>query len=71
MGYSDAIAREAETLPPEKLKVRQLPSAFALTPKNAEEIAAFFRSFKADISGYKFDRDDTRIYAISGLETSV
>jgi hypothetical protein len=68
MGYSDIIAREAETLPPEKqveildfiafLKVRHLSAAFASAPKTAEEIETFFRSFKVDISGYKFDRDD-------------
>ena len=68
MGYSDIIAREAETLPPEKqveildfiafLKARQLPGALTLAPKTAEEIETFFRSFKVDISGYKFDRDE-------------
>jgi hypothetical protein len=68
MGYSDIIAREAETLPPEKqieildfiafLKVRQLPAELASTLKTAGEIETFFRSFKVDISGYKFDRDD-------------
>lgn len=68
MGYSDIIAREAETLSPEKqveildfiafLKVRQLPVALSSVPKTAEEIETFFRSFKVDISGYKFDRDD-------------
>jgi hypothetical protein len=54
MGYSDIIAREAETLPPEKqveildfiasLKVRHVPGAFASAPKTAEEIETFFRS---------------------------
>lgn len=68
MGYSDAIAREAETLPPEKqaevldfiafLKARQRLPVLASAPKTAEEIEAFFRSFKVDISEYKFDRDD-------------
>lgn len=68
MGYSDTIAREAETLSTEKqaevldfiafLKVRQFPSVLASAPKTAGEIEAFFRSFKVDISGYKFDRDD-------------
>lgn len=68
MGYSDIIAREAETLPLEKqveildfiafLKMRQLPSKLASTPKTAGEIEVSFRSFKVDISGYKFDRDD-------------
>ena len=68
MGYSDIIAREAETLPPEKqveildfiafLKTRYLPAEPSSVPKTAGEIEAFFRSFKVDISGYKFDRDD-------------
>ena len=68
MGYSDIIAREAETLPLEKqveildfiafLKARQLPTELATAPKTVEEIETFFRSFKVDISGYTFDRDD-------------
>lgn len=68
MGYSDIIAREAESLPPERqaeildfiafLKVRQLPSRLASAPKTAGEIEAFFRSFNVDTSGYQFDRDD-------------
>ena len=67
MGYSDIIAHEAETLPPEKqaeildfiafLKSRYLPAELA-APKTAGEIETFFRSFNVDISGYKFDRDD-------------
>lgn len=68
MGYADIIAREAETLPPEKqveildfiafLKVWQLPAEPASAPKTAGEIETFFRSFNVDTSGYKFDRDD-------------
>lgn len=68
MGYSDIIAREAETLPPEKqveildfiafLKVRHLPVELATVPKTARKIETFFRSFNVDIRGYKFDRDD-------------
>lgn len=68
MGYPDIIANEVETLPPEKqvevldfiafLKMRQMPSGRASTPKTAEEIEAFFRSFNVDIVGYKFDRDE-------------
>ena len=68
MGYTDIIAREAETLPPEKqaevldfiafLKVRQAPLERAPAPRTAEEIESFFRSFKVDISGYKFNRED-------------
>jgi len=68
MGYSDIIAHEAETLPLEKqvelldfiafLKLRHLSQKPAATPKNAAEVETFFRSFKVDISGYKFNRDD-------------
>jgi hypothetical protein len=69
MGYAEIIAREAETLPPEKqaeildfiafLKMRQSPSSgLDSFPKTVGEIEAFFRSFKVDVSGYKFDRDD-------------
>lgn len=68
MGYTDIIAREAETLPPEKqaevldfiafLKVRQTPLELASAPRTAGEIESFFRSFKVDISGYKFDREE-------------
>jgi hypothetical protein len=68
MGYSEIIAREAETLPPEKqiqildfiafLKARHVPIELTSTPKTAEEIETFFRNFKVDTSGYKFDRDD-------------
>lgn len=68
MGYLDIIAREVKTLPPEKqveildfiafLKVRQLPVELVSAPKTAVEIETFFRSFKVDTSGYKFDRDD-------------
>jgi hypothetical protein len=68
MGYSDIIAREAETLPPEKqieildfiafLKAWYLRAEIVSVPKTAGEIETFFRSFKVDISGYKFDRDD-------------
>ena len=68
MGYSDIIAHEVELLPPEKqveildfiafLKTRYLPAEIASAPKTAEEIETFFRSFKVDISGYTFDRDD-------------
>jgi len=68
MRYSDIIAHESETLPPEKqielldfiafLKVRQLTPKLAITPKTAAEVETFFRSFNVDISGYKFNRDD-------------
>ena len=68
MGYADIIAREAESLPPEKqveildfiafLKVRRLPAERTPVPKTAEEIEEFFRGFNVDTSSYKFDRDD-------------
>lgn len=68
MGYADIIAREAETLPPEKqveildfiafLKVRRLPAELTPVPKTVEEIEEFFRGFNVDTSNYKFDRDD-------------
>jgi hypothetical protein len=68
MGYSDIIAHEAETLPPEKQskildfitfhKSRYLPADLVSVPKTAGEIETFFRSVNVDISGYKFDRDD-------------
>ncbi len=70
MGYSDIIAHEVATMPPEKpveildfiafLKTRQLPVELAsepITPETAEEIESFFRSFKVDTSGYIFNRD--------------
>jgi hypothetical protein len=68
MVYTDIIAREAESLPPEKqveildfiafLKARYQPAELTSVPKTAGEIETFFRSFNVDISGYKFDRDD-------------
>ena len=71
MRYSDIIAREVETLPLEKqieildfiafLKTRQVPvelDSEPITPKTAEEIESFFRSFNVDTSGYIFSRDD-------------
>ena len=68
MGYSEIIAHEVESLPPEKqveildfiafIKARYLPNEIASAPKTAVEIEAFFRSFNVDISGYKLDRDD-------------
>ena len=68
MGYADIIAREAETLSSEKqaeildfiafLKMRCSPSETISAPKTADEIEAFFRSFKVDTSGYQFNRDD-------------
>ncbi len=72
MGYSDIIAREAETLPLEKqveildfiafLKAKQVPigaaSSATVPPKTAVEIETFFRSFNVDTTGYIFDRED-------------
>jgi hypothetical protein len=70
MGFSDIIARESESLPDEKqkeildfiafLKTKQATGESASAPKTVAEIEAFFRSFKVDISGYKFDRDDAK-----------
>lgn len=68
MQYADIIAREADSLPLEKqaevldfiefLKDRQSRAEDTSTPRTTEEIEAFFRSFKVDTSGYKFDRDE-------------
>ena len=69
MQYADIIAREADSLPLEKqvevldfiafLKDRQSRTGEAsMIPKTIEEIEAFFRSFKVDMSGYKFDREE-------------
>lgn len=64
----ETIAYEAEKLPLEKqvevldfigfLKMKLTGVDKTTTFKTAEEIEAFFRSFKVDISGYRFDRDD-------------
>jgi hypothetical protein len=68
MQYADIIAREADTLSLEKqaevldfiefLKAKQSHAEDASIPKTAKDIEAFFRSFKVDTSGYKFDRDE-------------
>ena len=68
MGYTEIIAREADSLPPEKqaevldfivfLKTRQSRPEGASIPRTPAEIEAFFRSFNVDVSGYKFDRDE-------------
>jgi hypothetical protein len=68
MGYADIIAREADSLPIEKqaevldfiefLKDKQVRSGNASAVRTPEEIAAFFRSFNVDTSGYKFDREE-------------
>ena len=68
MQYADIIAREADSLPLAKqaevldfiefLKSRQNRTEDASIPMTVEEVAAFFRSFKVDTRGYKFDRDE-------------
>jgi len=71
MGYSDIIAREAETLPVDKqveildfiafLKTRRVQTEIAAAPthpKTAGEVETFFRSFDVDTRGYRFNRDD-------------
>ncbi len=69
MGYSDIIAREAETLPVDKqveildfiafLKTRQVQTETTPAhPKTAGEVETFFRSFDVDTREYRFDRDD-------------
>ncbi|MDP2759352.1 MAG: hypothetical protein Q8O64_02950 [Sideroxyarcus sp.] len=71
MQYADIIAREADSLPLAKqaevldfikfLKTRQGRAEDTTTPGTTEEIEAFFRSFKVDTSGYKFDRDEANV----------
>ncbi len=68
MGYTEIIAREAETLSPEKqvelldfiafLKVRKTLPLVEPTLKTTNDIEAFFKSFNVDISDYHFDRED-------------
>ena len=68
MQYADIIAREADSLPLEKqvevldfiefLKDRQSRTGVSSIPMTIEEIEAFFHSFKVDMSGYKFDREE-------------
>lgn len=71
MQYADIIAREADLLPLEKqaevldfiesLKARQGRAEDTSTPRTTEEIEAFFRSFKVDTCGYKFDREEANV----------
>lgn len=68
MEYAKIIAKEADSLPIEKqaevldfiefLKLKQSRADDTSTPRTAAEIEAFFRSFKVDTSGFKFDRDE-------------
>jgi len=74
MQYADIIAREADSLPLAKqaevldfiefLKARETSAENPSTPRTTEEIEAFFRSFKVDTSGYRFNRDEanTRLH---------
>ena len=68
MNYANIIAKEANSLSLEKqaevldfiefLKVKQSRVDDASTPRTPAEIEAFFRSFKVDTSGFKFNRDE-------------
>lgn len=68
MGYTDIIAREANSLPMEEqkkvldfiefLKVWRSRTRRTSTPKTAEENEVFFRSLNVDMSDYKFERED-------------
>ena len=68
MEYAKIIAKEADSLPLEKqaevldfiefLKAKQSRVDDASMPRTAAEIESFFRSFKVDTSGFKFDRDE-------------
>lgn len=72
MSYADLIAKEIETLSPEKqarvldfvavLKAQQsltaLPELSAEQKRRRDALAAFFSSFNADLTGYRFDRED-------------
>lgn len=71
MRYAEIIAREAQTLPPQKqaeildfigfLKTRQLPCETVTVSKTADEVEAFFRSFEVNVSAYQFDRQDANV----------
>lgn len=62
------IAQGADSLPLEKqaevldfiefLKARQGNKGQTAAPKTAAEIAALFRSFEVNTSGFKFNRDE-------------
>jgi hypothetical protein len=68
MVCADIIAREADLLPLDKqaevldfiefLRARQSKLPNTATPKTAKEIETFFRSFKVETKGFKFDRDE-------------
>lgn len=71
MLYTDIITREADSLPLEKqaevldfieyLKARQNRDGDTSTPRTVVEIEAFFRNFKVDTGGYKFDRGEANV----------
>lgn len=68
MEYTDIIAREADSLPPENkvqvldfieyLKERQSRAGGASASRTPEEIEVLFRSINVDTRGYTFDRKD-------------
>jgi hypothetical protein len=68
MEYANIIAREADSLPADKqaevldfiefLKAKQSRVDANSPPRTREEIEAFFRSFKVDTSGFKFNREE-------------
>ena len=68
MEYANIIAKEANSLSLEKqaevldfierLKLEQSHAEDISTPRTSAEIEAFFRSFKVDTSGLKFERDE-------------
>lgn len=70
MSYAELIAREVERLSPEKqaevlafaVALRSpSPGLPALSPDQArrrDELMAFFASFRANLSGHRFDREE-------------
>ena len=72
MSYAELIAKEIETLSPEKqakvldfvavLKAQQplsvVPELSAEQKRKRDELAEFFSSFNADLMGYRFDREE-------------
>ena len=74
MEYTEIIARDADSLPPEKqaevldfiafLKIRQSRAEEASVPKTPGEIEAFSRSFNVDTRNYKFDREEVNTHML-------
>jgi hypothetical protein len=72
MGYAERIRQEIEGLPPDQqaqvlafvvaLKTPPLPAILpALSPdqeKRRDALLAFFAPFQADLSSYRFDREE-------------